>query len=114
MRRARGHDNLDVRMLIANFAQHMGQQIDEGGRASAKMYAAGGPVATSPAVVNGILYVTAGPVGRTLYAFDAAGGASCSGARRSTPPAFRSAGSNRSTSPRPTNVGPSGECTPSR
>lgn len=44
-----------------------------------RTYDAGGPVATSPAVANGVLYVTAGATGRTLYAFDAAGTVGCSG-----------------------------------
>ena len=51
-----------------------------------RTYAAGGPVASSPAVVNNILYVTAGPAGRTLYAFDAVGTTSCSGTPTSCAP----------------------------
>ena len=47
-----------------------------------RTYAAGGSVASSPAVVDGTLYVTAGATGRTLYAFDATGTTNCSG----TPP----------------------------
>jgi outer membrane protein assembly factor BamB len=51
-----------------------------------RTYQAFGPVSTSPAVVNGTLYVTAGAAGRTLYAFDAGGGAGCSGAPVSCAP----------------------------
>ncbi len=51
-----------------------------------RTYAAGGPVATSPAVVGGVLYVTAGPAGRTLYAFDATGATNCSGTPTSCAP----------------------------
>lgn len=51
-----------------------------------RTYGAAGAVATSPAVVNGTLYVTAGAAGRTLYAFDVAGNASCSGTPLSCTP----------------------------
>ena len=56
-------------------------------------------VDSSPAVVNGVVYVVAGPYGETLSAFDAAGTTNCSGTPKTclplwTTPSFSTVGSS--------------------